>query len=65
MMQFPDIELGGAQFVGLLKVNMHISLMLSHPTSVSQRRLEYVAKASTQLLLYRALKAGSSRRTRK
>jgi TetR/AcrR family transcriptional repressor of mexJK operon len=65
IMQFPDIELVGAQFVALLKVNMHMSLMLNQPTSVSRRRLEDVAKASIQLFLYGALKARPGRRTRK
>lgn len=58
-MRFPDIDLAGAQFVALLKSNMHMSLMFSQPTSVSRRRLEEVARASIHLFLHGALKSPS------
>jgi TetR/AcrR family transcriptional regulator, mexJK operon transcriptional repressor len=62
LMQFPNIELAGAQFVSLLKINMHMSLMLNQPTSISHRKLEEVARASIELFLHGALKSDSPRR---
>jgi len=38
----------------LLKINMHMSLMLNQPTSVSHRKLEEVARASIHLFLHGA-----------
>jgi AcrR family transcriptional regulator len=65
LMQFANIELAGAQFVALLKVNMHMSLMLNQPTSVPHRRLEEVARASINLFLHGALKGDGAVRSRK
>jgi len=59
LVQFPNIDLAGAQFVALLKINMHMSLMLNQPTSVSHRKLEEVARASIHLFLHGALKNSS------
>jgi TetR/AcrR family transcriptional regulator, mexJK operon transcriptional repressor len=59
LMQFPNIDLAGAQFVALLKINMHMSLMLNQPTSVSHRKLEEVARSSIHLFLHGALKNSS------
>jgi TetR/AcrR family transcriptional repressor of mexJK operon len=61
LMQFTNIELAGAQFVALLKINMHMSLMLNQPTSVSHRKLEEIAKASIHLFLFGALKTNPAR----
>ncbi len=63
LMQFPNIDLAGAQFVALLKINMHMSLMLNQPTSVSHRRLEEVARASIHVFLHGVLKSDSARRS--
>jgi hypothetical protein len=63
LMQFPNIDLAGAQFVALLKINMHMSLMLNQPTSVSHRRLEEVARASIHVFLHGVLKGDSTRRS--
>jgi AcrR family transcriptional regulator len=62
LMHFPNIDLAGAQFVALLKTNMHMSLMLNQPTSVSHRKLEEVARASIHLFLHGALRIDSPRR---
>jgi TetR/AcrR family transcriptional repressor of mexJK operon len=60
LMQFPNIELAAAQFVALLKGNMHMSLMLNQPTSVSRRKLEEISRSAIHLFLYGALERGPS-----
>lgn len=54
-MRFPNIDLAAAQFVALLKTNVHMSLMLNQPTPVSRRKLEEISRASIHLFLYGAL----------
>jgi TetR/AcrR family transcriptional regulator, mexJK operon transcriptional repressor len=60
LMRFPNIDLAAAQFVALLKTNMHMSLMLNQPTPVSHRIIEDIARSSIQLFLHGALEPSSS-----
>jgi TetR/AcrR family transcriptional repressor of mexJK operon len=59
LMRFPNLELAGAQFVALLKTNMHMRLMLNQPTPVSHKKLEEIARSSIHLFLHGALERGS------
>lgn len=58
-MRFPNLELAGAQFVALLKTNVHMRLTLNQPTNVSHKKLEEIARSSIHLFLYGALERGS------
>jgi len=62
LMQFPNIDLAAAQFVALLKTNMHMRLMLNQPTPVSHREIEEVSRSSIHLFLHGALVRDSSAR---
>lgn len=55
-----DLELAAAQFVALLKSNMHMRLMLSQPTDTTRKKLEEVSRSAIRLFLYGALKSGYS-----
>jgi TetR/AcrR family transcriptional regulator, mexJK operon transcriptional repressor len=56
VMQFPNIELAAAQFLGILKTNLHLRLTLSEPEVIPHREIEDIARASVHLFLYGALK---------
>jgi TetR/AcrR family transcriptional repressor of mexJK operon len=65
LMHFADVDLAAAQFVALLKTNMHMRLMLNQPTTLSHRQLEEIARSSIHLFLYGALvrPASAARKT--
>lgn len=56
VMQFPNIEFAAAQFLGILKTNLHLRLTLSEPEIISHKQIEEIARASVHLFLYGALK---------
>lgn len=53
-----DFELAAAQFVALLKINIHLRLLLNQPTRLSRRKLDTVARAAVSLFLHGALAPG-------
>ena len=48
---FPDIDLAAAQFVALLKTDLHVQLLFSQPASISKRAIKRSVAASVQLFL--------------
>ena len=62
VMQFPNIELAAAQFLGILKTNLHLRLTLSKPEIISHKEIEEIARASVHLFLYGALKRGRTKK---
>ena len=59
-MEFPNLDLAAAQFVAILKTNLHVCLMLSHPADVSRDALQEVVRASIHVFLYGTLKRSKS-----
>jgi TetR/AcrR family transcriptional regulator, mexJK operon transcriptional repressor len=55
LMRFPNLEYAGAQFVALLKTNVHMKLMFSQPADISRHTLEEIARSSIHLFLHGAL----------
>jgi TetR/AcrR family transcriptional regulator, mexJK operon transcriptional repressor len=55
LMQFPDLDLAAAQFVSLLKTNVHLRLLFNQPADTSKRAIEESARASIHLFLHGAL----------
>jgi hypothetical protein len=62
VMKFLNIDLAAAQFVAILKTNLHMCLMLSHSADVSHKTIQEVARSSIHVFLYGALKRSSSRK---
>lgn len=61
VMEFRNVELAAAQFVAILKTNLHMCLMLSQPALISHRELEEIARSSLQVFLYGAIKRTGGR----
>jgi len=55
LMQFPNLDLAAAQFVALLKTNVHLRLLFNQPADTSKRAIEESARASIHLFLHGAL----------
>jgi TetR/AcrR family transcriptional regulator, mexJK operon transcriptional repressor len=59
LMQFPNLDLAAAQFVSLLKTNVHLRLLFNQPADTSKRAIEESARASIHLFLHGALPRSS------
>jgi AcrR family transcriptional regulator len=55
-----DFKLAAAQFVALLKVNIHLRLLLNQPTRLSHRMLDEVALAAVKLFFHGAMRPARS-----
>jgi TetR/AcrR family transcriptional regulator, mexJK operon transcriptional repressor len=62
VLRLMDFELAAAQFVALLKVNIHLRLLLNQPTRLSHRARDKVARDAVSLFLHGALTPGTPRR---
>ena len=54
-MRFQSLDLAAAHYLALLKANIHMSLMLTHPANTSHRRLREVARAAIDIFLHGCL----------
>jgi AcrR family transcriptional regulator len=58
LMRFPNLDLAAAQFVALLKTDLHLRLMFNQPADTSKRAIEEIARSSIHLFLHGALQRG-------
>ncbi|CAH0349211.1 TetR/AcrR family transcriptional regulator [Sphingobium sp. CECT 9361] len=53
--EVPDIEWAAAEFVGLIKTNVHMKLLMNQPVQLDAKQIAQMARASSQLFLRGAL----------